>query len=79
MSEHQFCTQSQTTCVSEVACPASGMGCHEGICMLRCGSDNECASNERCNKGQCMLTCRVDNDCFLGHVCLNKMCLVGCR
>ena len=55
------------------------MGCHEGICMLRCGSDNECASNERCNKGQCMLTCRVDNDCFLGHVCLNKMCLVGCR
>ena len=46
------CVRIPTTCVSEVACPASGMGCHEGICMLRCGSDNECASNERCNKGQ---------------------------
>merc|ERR1712062_201840 len=44
--------------------------CPDGICMLACRSDDDCASNERCSQGQCKLTCKLDNDCFLGHVCL---------
>ncbi|CAB4059875.1 unnamed protein product [Lepeophtheirus salmonis] len=71
------CVRIPNTCTK--SCDGPGMSCVEGICMLNCRNDNNCAFNERCLKGQCMLTCRLDNDCFLGHVCLNNMCLVGCK
>ena len=43
------CVRVPSTCASSSDCPR-GMSCNEGICQWQCGSDSECADNERCHK-----------------------------
>ena len=44
------CVRVPNTCLSNQQCPG-GMICPDGICMLGCQSDNDCAGNERCSQG----------------------------
>ena len=44
------CVRVPNTCLSNQQCPG-GMICPDGICMLACRSDNDCAGNERCSQG----------------------------
>ena len=57
------CVRVPNTCLSNQGCPG-GMICPDGICMLACQSDNDCAGNERCAQGKFLAKYRMSHKRF---------------
>ena len=57
------CVRVPNTCLSNQGCPG-GMICPDGICMLACQSDNDCAGNERCAQGKFLAKYRISHRKF---------------
>lgn len=65
-------------CIGGQLCP-EGRSCSNGLCVVECSGEGDCATDEYCGKdGLChpnaVPSCNSDQDCAATQTCVNQVC-----